>query len=449
MDDQRRANGTSGDPIGNMQDRVRRTNDSKREGKTDPPTAYIYHNADGSPRLRVNRTQNRNPPFWQEHWDGSRWVKGGGDQPRVPYRLLELLAAEHDTVLIVEGEKDADNVAALGFVATCNAGGSGNWHPDLNQHFKGKDIFILPDNDEAGEKHARTVHDNLKGIAREIKILRLPDIAYSQDVSDWIAAGGTQDGLADLLRAAPQYEEAAPEIEAAEPRASVLPARELKSLPFKTLADLAAEETVQKQWVIKGVLARGETSAWVGPPGSMKSSLLCSAAIHASSPQVTDWYGYRCKERTASLYFALERADLVKRRLIAECKTLGIDFPPIAIIQKQFTLSRPGEHRLLADTIKAAEDRFGMSVGLAIFDTLAKLIAAGGGDENSARDCNVVFANIAELKDETNAHVAFAAHTGKDVSRGNARFQRTAWRLRHGDYHLRRHRSDRDRIQTE
>ena len=191
-----------------------------------------------------------------------------------------------------------------------------------------------------------------------------------------------------------------------------------KGLPFKTLADLAAEGTVQKQWLIKGIFARGETSAWVGPPGSMKSSLLCSATIHASSSQVTDWFGYRCKEKTASLYFALERADLVRRRLIAECETLKIDFPPIAIIKQQFTLARPGEHRLLADTIKAAEDRFGMAVGLATFDTLAKLIAAGGGDENSARDCNVVFSNIAALKDETNVHVAFAAHTGKDVSRG-------------------------------
>jgi hypothetical protein len=133
---------------------------------------------------------------------------------------------------------------------------------------------------------------------------------------------------------------------------------------------------------------------------------------------VTDWFGYRCKEKTASIYFALERSDLVRRRLIAECETRKIDFPPIAIIKKPFTLARPGEYRLLVDTIKAAEDRFGMAVGLTIFDTLAKLIAAGGGDENSARDCNMIFANIAGLKDETNVHVAFAAHTGKEVSRG-------------------------------
>ena len=31
-----------------------------------------------------------------------------------------------------------------------------------------------------------------------------------------------------------------------------------KGFPFKTLADLAAEGTVQKQWLIKGIFARGE-----------------------------------------------------------------------------------------------------------------------------------------------------------------------------------------------
>jgi 5S rRNA maturation endonuclease (ribonuclease M5) len=33
-----------------------------------------------------------------------------------------LLEAEHETVFVVEGEKDADNLAALGFTATTNIG---------------------------------------------------------------------------------------------------------------------------------------------------------------------------------------------------------------------------------------------------------------------------------------------------------------------------------------
>jgi len=266
------------DIINRMNERARA---NKQEGKSDPPTAYVYFNADGSPRLRVNRTQNRNPPFWQEHWNGAEWSKGGGDQPRVPYRLPDLLAAQHDDVLIVEGEKDADNVAALGLVATTNAGGSGNWHTDLNQYFKGKNIFILPDNDEPGEKHAQKVHENLKGIAREIKILRLPGLPEKGDVSDWIAAGGTLDGIVALLRAAPRYEEeAAPETEEAPP------GEERASVKYELLHEMADPNT-PRDWITKGIFARGETSMWYAPPGQLKSALLASTAVAVASG--SDW----------------------------------------------------------------------------------------------------------------------------------------------------------------
>jgi len=167
------------DPIANV---------NARPGKSDPPASYVYYTANRTPRLRVNRTQNRNPSFWQEHWDGSRFVKGGGDEPQLPYRLPELLAAEDLAVLIVEGEKDADNLTQLGFVATTNAGGAGNWQPELKQYFRGRDTFILPDNDEAGERHARKVYENLKGVTSEIRILRLPGLGDKEDVSDWLAS---------------------------------------------------------------------------------------------------------------------------------------------------------------------------------------------------------------------------------------------------------------------
>lgn len=34
-----------------------------------------------------------------------------------------------------------------------------------------------------------------------------------------------------------------------------------------------------KAWMIKGILARGETSAWIAPPGAMKSALMAEAAV--------------------------------------------------------------------------------------------------------------------------------------------------------------------------
>jgi hypothetical protein len=53
-----------------------------------------------------------------------------------------------------------------------------------------------------------------------------------------------------------------------------------------------------------------------------------------------------------------------------------------------------------------------------IFDTFAKLIAAGGGDENKAQDQGKVFANVERIKQAINAHVALIGHTGKDETRG-------------------------------
>ena len=55
-----------------------------------------------------------------------------------------------------------------------------------------------------------------------------------------------------------------------------------------------------KQWLIKGIFARGETSAWIAPPGAMKSALLASAAIHVGVG--LNWYGYRNKGAAGVVY---------------------------------------------------------------------------------------------------------------------------------------------------
>src|SRR3954470_731877 len=83
---------------------------------------------------------------------------------------------------------------------------------------------------------------------------------------------------------------------------------------FQTLDEMATRPTA-KRWLIKGIFARGESSAWIAPPGGMKSALLASAAIHLSAG--LDWFSHRNKETAGVVYFALERADLVRRRLQA------------------------------------------------------------------------------------------------------------------------------------
>jgi hypothetical protein len=67
------------------------------------PASYVYQDANGAPHMRVNRTASKG--FWQEHWTGTAWEKGAPSGPKILYRLLALLQADHNVVLIVEGEK--------------------------------------------------------------------------------------------------------------------------------------------------------------------------------------------------------------------------------------------------------------------------------------------------------------------------------------------------------
>jgi AAA domain len=186
-------------------------------------------------------------------------------------------------------------------------------------------------------------------------------------------------------------------------------------LPFLLLKDIR-NEPISKRHLIKGVMARGETSAWIGPPGSMKSALMAQAAICVSSG--TDWHCKKNKGAAGVVYFALERVDLVVRRLRAHVDRLGLGELPIAIVSSPINLMTPKMVQSVIKTIQSAELSFGLPVGLAIFDTFAKLVAAGGGDEDKAKDQGAVFANIQRIKNEIDAHIALIGHTGKDETRG-------------------------------
>lgn len=171
-----------------------------------------------------------------------------------------------------------------------------------------------------------------------------------------------------------------------------------------------------KQWLIKSILARGETSAWIAPPGAMKSALLAEGAVCVGAG--LDWHGYRNKGAAGVVYFAIERADLVKRRLRAHRQRLGLAGTPICVSSDTIDLTHPEAFKKVIDTIRTAKTILGTDIGLVIIDTFAKLIAAAGGDENSARDQGAVFGNVQRVKNNTGVHVALIGHTGKDESRG-------------------------------
>jgi len=174
-----------------------------RNGRRRVVASYNYHGPDGKLVFQVTRWEPKN--FTQRCPDeNGGWINSVKGIEFVPYRLPEIIKAE--SVFIVEGEKDADALTALGLAATCNAQGAGKWRPEYNRHFAGKRVAILPDNDDPGRKHARDVARQLHGLAEVVKIIELPGLPPKGDVSDWLNRGGTRDALLKILKDVPVWE---------------------------------------------------------------------------------------------------------------------------------------------------------------------------------------------------------------------------------------------------
>lgn len=103
------------------------------------------------------------------------WANKGMPTPRPLYRLRDLLATKPgERVYVCEGEKAADACRAVGLVATTSPHGSNSpaqadWSP-----VAGRDVVILPDHDDAGEKYAAAAARlALAAGAKSVRIVRL------------------------------------------------------------------------------------------------------------------------------------------------------------------------------------------------------------------------------------------------------------------------------------
>ena len=115
---------------------------------------------------------------------------------KIPYRLPEFLSKE--TVYIVEGEKDVNNLWRGGIPATCNPMGAGKWRPEYNKFFKGKNVVIIPDEDNAGWWHAYQIAVSLYEFKdyKSIQIISVrkhdEHLEEKADVSDYLESNSHQ-----------------------------------------------------------------------------------------------------------------------------------------------------------------------------------------------------------------------------------------------------------------
>ena len=218
---------------------------------------YDYRDAEGRLQFQVVRFEpkhfsQRRPPTVSRDWIWS--LKG---VRRLLYRLPELAQADQSrTVLIVEGEKDADRLAAAGFLATTAPQGAGKWKQVDARSLHGRHVVIIPDNDIPGWEHAEEIARSLYGKSATIRVVELPGLGerrekHGLDVSDWFDQGHTADELKALARDTPPWE---PNEEA--DTTDAIADEQGREAVITSLANVEPEpvEWLWKRWLPKGKL---------------------------------------------------------------------------------------------------------------------------------------------------------------------------------------------------
>lgn len=116
-------------------------------------------------------------------------------------KALNKAIAEGKPIFVPEGEKDVDTLTKRGYTAT-TYGAVNDWQSEFATLFKGAEVYILADNDEPGRRVANTILSDLKGIAKSAKVIvPVPDIPKA-DISDFFAAGHSNEDFEKLLQSA-------------------------------------------------------------------------------------------------------------------------------------------------------------------------------------------------------------------------------------------------------
>lgn len=311
-----------------------------------------------------------------------RFTPSGYQGERVPYRLPEMIAAPMRHVLWVEGEKDAENLRALGFIAT-TAGGSQDWRAEMAQYFTGRRVTILPDNDDPGRAHARQVASALSLVASSVAILELPGLPPKGDVSDWLK-GKTADDLRATLPTATKWN-------------------------GRTLRALTDVPTQEPEWLWFPRIAKGAVTIVFGEAGIGKSTVMLDVIARASRGDVMPNGAVRV-EKTKTVICGLEGPA---SRAVKVLQAAGANLANVFVIeQKQLPDPTIGPLEQI-DHLEAEMRREGAT--FLYVDNVSEALLSET-DSNSEYSVRAAMRRVVDFAERNNFVVVMVSHPKKGAA---------------------------------
>ncbi len=387
--------------------------------------------------------------FRQRRRDGNGgWIWDLDGVRRVPYRLTELTEAlaQDNTVFIVEGEKDVNNMLANGLRATCNAMGAGSWTDSLNGFFGGADVVIIADNDpqakngkgellyhqdgrpkRPGQDHAHAVAKALtENNTRRVRLLDLGKV-WAQcpekgDISDWFEAGFKTDDLWPIVERLPDWSP---------------PAAEIAPLQTRDVSDWEGKEPPDRDWIVKNRIINRNVTMLAGDGAAGKTTVALQLCVCVASG-MPDWlHGLVDRPGPVLFFSAEEDEDEVWRRLKDIVTHHGLSFAELK--GKLHVICVPDDENTYLAVPKGRTDEL-VATGvyerlrvtierirpvLAVLESSADLF---GGDEINRVQSRRFIALLRKLARPNNCAILLISHPSQSgMQSGSGTSGNTAW----------------------
>jgi len=378
----------------------KKVNDYNRKHDYDPKKhkdakiekIYVYENADGKMVCEKERLEGKIFRFRHKDKDG-KYVPNLKGITLVPYLLAKWKDTEE--VLITEGEKDADAMAAMGFSATCAPFGAGSWPKELTSWFKDKKVHICYD--VGNESKATMVADKLLSVAKEVFIINLPSKIEEYDLSDYLAENSDRENpdkkieaIANLyIKYTTRYED--------KKEHRIYTARELMEAKF------AERDIFVQEWIERNCL-----TILGGMKGTGKSMLILNLMIALA--QGKPFLGFSVSSPRCCLYIQQEMpASGMKERL--KLMSVGQD---VELLAKNLHIinSRSNPYKLPNESHK---EKIFQKIGKINPDLLAldHLTTLHYKSENSTEQMNIVLDILFDITHRFEIGTLLVHHHGK------------------------------------